>query len=59
MATGRRILRAGAARRRTSYARAGVTVRLGEGGFSPHDPKHGNFDAYPWQAAIDALPTVE
>ncbi|MFD4483337.1 flavoprotein [Streptomyces sp. NPDC058471] len=38
---------------------AGVTVLLGEGGFTPHKPKHGDLDAYPWQAAIDALPTVE
>ncbi|WP_424889760.1 flavoprotein [Streptomyces sp. XH2] len=35
---------------------AGVTVLLGEGGFVPHKPKQGNLDAYPWQAAIDALP---
>ncbi|MGH8922883.1 MAG: flavoprotein, partial [Actinomycetes bacterium] len=36
---------------------AGVTVLLGgEGGFTPHKPKHGNLDAYPWQAALDALP---
>ncbi|MFF8646542.1 flavoprotein [Streptomyces sp. NPDC015345] len=35
---------------------AGVTVLLGEGGFVPHKPKHGDLDAYPWQAAIDALP---
>ncbi|MBY8889308.1 flavoprotein [Streptomyces sp. PTM05] len=35
---------------------AGVTVLLGDGGFVPHEPKHGNLDAYPWQAAIDALP---
>jgi hypothetical protein len=35
---------------------AGVTVLLGEGGFVPHKPKHGALDAYPWQAAIDALP---
>lgn len=34
----------------------GVTVLLGDGGFVPHEPKHGNVDAYPWQAAIDALP---
>ncbi|MFG3001337.1 flavoprotein [Streptomyces sp. NPDC048340] len=32
---------------------AGVTVLLGESGFVPHEPKH---DAYPWQAAIGALP---
>lgn len=35
---------------------AGVTILLGEGGFTPHKPRHGNLDAYPWQAAIDALP---
>ncbi|MFB7918164.1 flavoprotein [Streptomyces sp. NPDC056061] len=35
---------------------AGVTVLLGEGGFVPHKPKQGNPDAYPWRAAIDALP---
>ncbi|GAA3050570.1 hypothetical protein FHS39_000958 [Streptomyces olivoverticillatus] len=35
---------------------AGVTVLLGEGGFAPHKPKQGNLGAYPWQAAIDALP---
>ncbi|MCS0606004.1 flavoprotein [Streptomyces sp. LP11] len=35
---------------------AGVTVLLGEGGFTPHKPKQGNLDAYPWQAALDALP---
>lgn len=35
---------------------AGITVLLGEGGFVPHQPKHGNPDTYPWQAALDALP---
>ncbi|MFD9486213.1 flavoprotein [Streptomyces sp. NPDC059991] len=35
---------------------AGVTVLLGEGGFLPHRPRHGDLDAYPWQAAIEALP---
>lgn len=35
---------------------AGVTVLLGDGGFVPHIPRQGNLDAYPWQAAIDALP---
>lgn len=29
---------------------------IGENGFVPHKPKHGDLDAYPWQAAIDALP---
>ncbi|MCZ0983938.1 flavoprotein [Streptomyces diastatochromogenes] len=37
---------------------AGVTVLLGEGGFQPHEPRQGDLDAYPWQAAIDALPTL-
>ena len=35
---------------------AGVTVLLGEGGFTPHKPRHGDLDSYPWQAALDALP---
>ncbi|MFD7057212.1 flavoprotein [Streptomyces mirabilis] len=35
---------------------AGVTILLGEGGFTPHKPKHGDLDAYPWQAAVDVLP---
>jgi hypothetical protein len=35
---------------------AGVTVLLGEGGFTPHEPRQGDLDAYPWQAALDALP---
>ncbi|MEU1075193.1 MULTISPECIES: flavoprotein [unclassified Streptomyces] len=35
---------------------AGVTVLLGEGGFIPHRPRHGDLDTYPWQAAIEALP---
>ncbi|WP_086708922.1 flavoprotein [Streptomyces antimycoticus] len=35
---------------------AGVTILLGENGFTPHKPKHGDLDAYPWQAAIKALP---
>ncbi|WP_338932101.1 flavoprotein [Streptomyces netropsis] len=35
---------------------AGVTILLGEHGFAPPKPRHGNLDAYPWQAAIDALP---
>lgn len=34
----------------------GVTVLLGEGGFQPHPPKQGRLDAYPWDAALDALP---
>jgi phosphopantothenoylcysteine synthetase/decarboxylase len=35
----------------------GVTVLLGEGGFLPHIPKHGNVDAYPWDVALASLPT--
>ncbi|MCX5207563.1 flavoprotein [Streptomyces sp. NBC_00237] len=35
---------------------AGVTILLGEGGFTPHEPRQGDLDAYPWQAALDALP---
>ncbi|MGW9209273.1 flavoprotein [Embleya sp. NPDC055664] len=38
---------------------AGVTVLLGGDGFVPHVPKHGNLDAYPWDAALDALPQKE
>lgn len=35
---------------------AGVQVLLGEpGGFVPHEPRHGDLDTYPWQAAVDAL----
>ncbi|MFJ9420273.1 flavoprotein [Streptomyces sp. NPDC101227] len=36
---------------------AGVALLLGEDGFTPHKPRHGNLDTYPWQAALDALPT--
>jgi hypothetical protein len=35
---------------------SGVTVLLGDGGFTPHPPRHGNLDAYPWDAALAALP---
>lgn len=35
---------------------AGVTMLLGDGGFVPHPPRHGNLDAYPWDAALAALP---
>ncbi len=35
---------------------AGVAVLLGDGGHTPHPPKHGNSDAYPWDAAINRLP---
>lgn len=34
---------------------SGVVVLLGDGGFVPHIPKHGNVDAYPWDAALTAL----
>ena len=34
----------------------GVNVLLGEGGFVPHIPKQGDVDAYPWDAALAALP---
>lgn len=37
---------------------AGVTVLLGGQGFQPHPPRQGDLDAYPWQAAIEALPTL-
>ncbi|MFE0374762.1 flavoprotein [Streptomyces inhibens] len=33
----------------------GVTVLLGDGGFVPHVPKHGDLDGYPWDAAFAAL----
>jgi len=36
--------------------RCGITVLLGEGGHIPHAPKQGNAAAYPWGAALDALP---
>lgn len=35
---------------------SGVSVLLGEGGFVPHVPKHGNVDAYPWDTAFAMLP---
>ncbi|WP_240136634.1 flavoprotein [Streptomyces sp. MUM 178J] len=39
---------------------AGVTVLLGDGqtdgGFVPHPPRQGDPDAYPWDAALAALP---
>ncbi|MGD6765975.1 flavoprotein [Streptomyces sp. BH097] len=35
---------------------AGVKVLLGDSGFVPHRPRHGNLDAYPWNAALEALP---
>jgi phosphopantothenoylcysteine synthetase/decarboxylase len=35
---------------------AGVRVLLGEGGFVPHPPRQDDVAAYPWQAAVDALP---
>ncbi|MFJ8563233.1 flavoprotein [Streptomyces sp. NPDC093514] len=36
---------------------AGVSVLLGEGRFVPHKPRHGDLDAYPWQAGLDTLPS--
>ncbi|MGW3200026.1 flavoprotein [Streptomyces sp. NPDC001118] len=42
----------------TTLREAGVKVLLGEGGFVPHRPRHGNVHAYPWHAALDALPAV-
>ncbi|MFI9206256.1 flavoprotein [Streptomyces sp. NPDC053048] len=36
---------------------AGVTMLLGDVGFMPHKPRHGDLDAYPWQAAVNALPS--
>lgn len=44
---------------------AGVRVLLddgqgdGEGGFRPHRPKHGDVEAYPWELALDNLPTPD
>ncbi|MEW1551502.1 flavoprotein [Streptomyces tsukubensis] len=39
---------------------AGVTVLLadehGGPGFVPHEPRHGNVNAYPWELALAALP---
>ncbi|MCD9145489.1 flavoprotein [Streptomyces albireticuli] len=40
----------------TTLREAGVTVLLGDTGFTPHPPRKGNLDTYPWQAAINALP---
>ena len=40
----------------TTLRECGVTVLLGEGGHTPHTPKQGNVAAYPWAAAIAALP---
>jgi hypothetical protein len=33
----------------------GVTVLLGEGGFTPHPPRRGNLDGYPWAKAVGTL----
>lgn len=41
----------------TTLRECGVTVLLGEGGHTPHTPKHGNAAAYPWDSAIAALPS--
>ncbi|WP_327676230.1 flavoprotein [Kitasatospora sp. NBC_00458] len=35
---------------------AGVTLLLGEGGFTPRPPGGSHLHAFPWQAALDALP---
>lgn len=39
---------------------AGVTLLLddgdGAGGFTPHPPRQGDLDAYPWELALAALP---
>ncbi|WP_030788434.1 hypothetical protein [Streptomyces sp. NRRL S-920] len=35
---------------------AGVTVLLGEEGFTPHKPKQGDLNAHPCQAALGAQP---
>lgn len=40
----------------TVLREAGVTVLLGDGGFVPHPPRRGDADAYPWDAALAALP---
>ncbi|MET8703655.1 flavoprotein [Kitasatospora sp. NPDC004723] len=37
---------------------AGVNVLLGEGGFVPHEPRTSDRHAYPWLAALAALPTL-
>jgi phosphopantothenoylcysteine synthetase/decarboxylase len=43
--------------RSVSFLReCGVTVLLGNGGFTPHAPKHGDVNAYPWDAALAVLP---
>lgn len=42
--------------RSVDFLRAnGVTVLLGGDGFTPHIPKQGNVDAYPWDVALAAL----
>ncbi|MEU5445808.1 MULTISPECIES: flavoprotein [Streptomyces] len=46
----------------TTLRTAGVRVLLHDDqepdGFRPHQPKHGNLDAYPWDRALDALPAA-
>jgi len=37
--------------------RCGVSVLLGEGGHTPHPPRRGDVTTYPWQSAVDALPS--
>ncbi|MET8566156.1 flavoprotein [Streptomyces flaveolus] len=43
----------------TTLRKAGVRILLNDdqepNGFTPHRPKHGNVDAYPWDTALDAL----
>ncbi|MFB8085985.1 hypothetical protein [Streptomyces sp. NPDC055992] len=35
---------------------AGVRLLYGEGGFLPNEPDQGNFAAFPWRPALDAVP---
>lgn len=35
---------------------ASIDILIGGGGFTPHPPLKGDFDDYPWHAAINALP---
>ncbi|MEU7153829.1 flavoprotein [Streptomyces sp. NPDC045456] len=50
------------ARHVAALREAGVTVLLddghGEGGFTPHPPRHGDLNAYPWEQALACLPAV-
>ncbi|MBC3985778.1 flavoprotein [Streptomyces sp. AC536] len=36
----------------------GVTLLLGPDGYEPHPPRQGDASAFPWEAAVAALPTV-